>query len=281
MAAAPKAPTKKIKKEIKTLRKGLKQEKQRAVKVDRKVVAKTANLSKEMEKLREDMEKLSKKKTPKKQLSEYNLFMRRQLNDGKTFTQAVRTWKAYKAGKPLVKTRVVKKTVVRRVKVPSKPKIKYRTRTLTKTVVKKAKPKVITRTVVRRVPSKPKVITRTVVRKVPVTKTRTVVRTVKVPSQPAVVKEPSSVKAFEAIVSRIKESEVEKMHLSEEELAVRLVSLYFEEIARMGFKRQLELDDVINAYYHALSKLKARRTEASREPAVIVQNQPVVVEGKQ
>jgi len=289
MVEAPKAPTKRMKKEIKTLRKGLKQEKQRAVNVDRKVTAKTANLSSEMDKLRQDMEKLSKKKASKKQLSEYNLFMRRQLNDGKTFAQSVRLWKAYKSGKPLVKTKVIKRTVIRNVL--SKPRIKYRTRTVTKTVQAKpriitrtvqSKPKIVTRTIVRNVKSKPKVITRTIVKRVPVTKTRTIVRTVRVPAQAApVARESSNIKVFESLFSRMKESEVDKMHLSDEELAVRLVSLYFEEIARMGFKRQLELDDVINAYYHALGKLKGRKIEASAQPSVIVQTQPVVVESKQ
>jgi hypothetical protein len=263
-----KVPSKRIKKEIKTLRKGLAKEKKSRAKTDKTTAQKTDKLSTDMGKLKADLEKLGKKKASKKQLSEYNLFMRRQLNDGKTFAQAVRLWKAYKSGKPLVKTKVVKKTIVRNIKVPSKPRIKYRTRTVTKTVVKRAKPKVITKTVVKR--AKPKVITRT----------RTIMK--KIPAQ-----------AIERPVQKISESRIleliektrikgaDGMHLSDEELSVKLVSLYFEEIARMGFKRQLELDDVINAYYHALSKLKTRKIEASKEPVVVVQSQPMVVESKQ
>ena len=46
------------------------------------------------------------------------------------------------------------------------------------------------------------------------------------------------------------------MVLSDEEVASRIVSVYFKEIARLGFKRTLGLDEVINAYYYALSRLK-------------------------
>lgn len=44
--------------------------------------------------------------------------------------------------------------------------------------------------------------------------------------------------------------------LSDEEVAARIVGIYFEEIARLGFKRSLGLDEVINAYYYTLSRLK-------------------------
>lgn len=252
--AESKVPTKRIKKDIKTLRKGLAAEKKKTATVSKRVTSKTAALNSEMDKLKADVEKLAKKKTPKKQLSEYNLFMRRQLNDGKTFARAVQLWKSYKKGRPLVKTKVVRKTVVRRI--AAKPRV------ITKTRIIRAKPKIITRT-------------RTIVRKGPV---RTVVRTIRVPLASASSRL-SETQVFETIISQLKKSEVEKMALSDEELAVRLVSLYFEEIARMGFKRQLELDDVINAYYHALTKLKGKKTETTT--TVVVQSQPVVVENKQ
>ncbi|MFA6419984.1 MAG: hypothetical protein WCW13_04220 [archaeon] len=44
--------------------------------------------------------------------------------------------------------------------------------------------------------------------------------------------------------------------MNDEEVAFRIVRLYFEEIARNGFKRQLDLDQMINAYFYALKKLK-------------------------
>ena len=49
--------------------------------------------------------------------------------------------------------------------------------------------------------------------------------------------------------------------LSDEEVAYRLVKLYFEEIARMGFKRKLDLDGIINAYFYSLSRLKRKEAE--------------------
>lgn len=43
--------------------------------------------------------------------------------------------------------------------------------------------------------------------------------------------------------------------MSNEEVAARIVDVYFKEVARLGFKRSLKLDEVINAYYYTLSKL--------------------------
>ena len=43
--------------------------------------------------------------------------------------------------------------------------------------------------------------------------------------------------------------------LSNEEVAARIVQIYFKEIARLGYKRTLTLDETINAYYYVLSKL--------------------------
>ena len=43
--------------------------------------------------------------------------------------------------------------------------------------------------------------------------------------------------------------------LGNEEVAARIVQIYFKEIARAGYKRTLTLDETINAYYYVLSKL--------------------------
>ena len=43
--------------------------------------------------------------------------------------------------------------------------------------------------------------------------------------------------------------------LSNEDVAARIVQIYFKEIARLGYKRTLTLDETINAYYYVLSKL--------------------------
>ncbi len=46
--------------------------------------------------------------------------------------------------------------------------------------------------------------------------------------------------------------------MNDEEVAFRIVRLYFEEVARMGFKRQLDLDQMINSYFYTLKKLKSK-----------------------
>jgi len=47
----------------------------------------------------------------------------------------------------------------------------------------------------------------------------------------------------------------------DEEMAFRVVKLYFEEIARLGFKRRLDLDAIINAYFYALARLERKDKE--------------------
>ena len=49
--------------------------------------------------------------------------------------------------------------------------------------------------------------------------------------------------------------------LADEEIAFRMVKLYFEEIARLGFKRTLDLDAIINAYFYSLARLKRKDQE--------------------
>ena len=44
--------------------------------------------------------------------------------------------------------------------------------------------------------------------------------------------------------------------MNDEEVAFRVVRLYFEEVARLGFKRQLDMDQIINAYFYTLKKIK-------------------------
>ena len=49
--------------------------------------------------------------------------------------------------------------------------------------------------------------------------------------------------------------------LSDEEMAFKLVHLYFDQIARLGFKRKLDLDAIVNAYFYALQRLKNKDKE--------------------
>jgi len=52
--------------------------------------------------------------------------------------------------------------------------------------------------------------------------------------------------------------------LTNEEIATRIMKVYFREIARLGYKRRLSLDEVINAYYYTLSRLRDKQS-ISRE----------------
>lgn len=233
--AAKKGPAKRLRKEIRTLRRSLKAEKKRVTKAVRTTTARSQSLRKGLDRLKTELEKYSKKKTPKKQLSEYNLFMRRQLLAGKTFATAVRMWKAYRKGKPSVRAKA--RTV--------------------------ARSRIITRTVVRRIRSKPKIITRTIFRTAPA-------RVDVLPAQKEAV-DKEIISGINQTVSKIMQADLHSVHkeskhttysqfsISDEELAFKLLTLYFEEVARLGLKRQLQMKDVIVAYYETLEKIRERK----------------------
>lgn len=50
---------------------------------------------------------------------------------------------------------------------------------------------------------------------------------------------------------------------SNEDLALGIVKLYVEEVARLGLKRKLDLDSIINAYLYALARLNKKSDEMS------------------
>ena len=52
--------------------------------------------------------------------------------------------------------------------------------------------------------------------------------------------------------------------LTDEEVAARIVGIYFKEIARLGYKRKLTLDEVINSYYYTLARL-SKKEQISKE----------------
>ena len=135
----------------------------------------------DIDKLKKDIGDLKKKGKNKKTLSEYNLFVKRQLKAGRTFAQAVKLWKrqlkvtkrlkkksALKtvkgktmAQKARVKKTVVKKSNVKKVKKPLAKKVVKKTvkkPVATKKTVKMVKPKVkiVKRIVKKIVRQKPK-----------------------------------------------------------------------------------------------------------------------------
>lgn len=70
--------------------------------------------------------------------------------------------------------------------------------------------------------------------------------------------------------------------LSNEEIASRLVGIYFREVARLGYKRSLTLDETINAYYYALSKLgNKEKAMAKVRQEVIEDEQEMKAESKE
>lgn len=149
-----KAPAKAVAQQLKKIRKAtttakkaresIEKAAKKSVKTQKKigsVLKRTVDQSKkvnsELSKLKTAMADMRKRKTPRKQLNEYNLFMRRQLNEGKTFNQSVQLWnrlRKVEEGKLPVKTKTKIKTVIKKVRVKSKapaPKtiVKYKTRT--------------------------------------------------------------------------------------------------------------------------------------------------------
>jgi hypothetical protein len=305
-----KAAKKVMKKQIRSVKKQAKKEQKKlksqvvsAKLVVRKEKAKNIKQDVEIAKLKDDLSKLKKKKKfNTSHVSEYNIFIRKQIKSGLSFLQAVKQWNKYKllesknkrrpsaynqfigsqmrlgktwlqavalwklakAGKLGKKgsTRTVTRTIVRRI--ASKPMIRYRTKT--NTVIKRvrSKPKVI----VRMIKSKPRVITKF--------KTRTITKIKKVSSKPVsrtitkVVQSPGfDVNEFKRVFESVSSHSISKSDLKEalnpdaEEIAFKIIQTYFMEIARLGFKRQLTLDEIINAYFYALARVKRSGIEMS------------------
>ncbi len=67
-----------------------------------------------------------------------------------------------------------------------------------------------------------------------------------------------------------------KKELADEEVAFKLVSLYFEQIAKLGFKRKLDIDAIINAYFYTLNRLKNKQRELENIEKIISE-----IEGKE
>jgi len=239
----------------------------------------------------------------KRRPSAYNQFIGSQMRLGKTWSQAIALWKLAKAGllgkkgstrtitKNVYHTRTIKsrpKIKYRTRTITSKPKIKYRTRTIeskpkikyrtrTNTVIKRirSKPRVITKFKTRTIKSKPKVITKF--------KTRTITKFRNVKAKPVqrtvtrVVQAPGmDMSALRQMFeSRTSSSQISKTELKEafsadsEEIAFKIIQTYFMEIARLGFKRQLTLDEIINAYFYALARVKRSNIEMNEVEAAV------------
>lgn len=224
----------------------------------KKQSAKNVSQDNEIAKLKVAMEKL-KKRRPSSHVSEYNLFVRKQIKAGLTFSRAAKEWNKYKAlqkkkGRKLsaynqfIGSQMrLGKTFIQSValwKLAKAGKLgkKGRTRTITKTVVRRVKSRPSTKTVIKRIKSAPRVITRT-----------------KFLPSPAL-----NASQLRDALSGIMPSQISKSDLKEamspddEEIAFKIIQTYFMEIARMGFKRRLSLDEIIDAYFHALVRVRTK-----------------------
>jgi len=65
--------------------------------------------------------------------------------------------------------------------------------------------------------------------------------------------------------------------MNDEEVAFRIVRLYFEDVARLGFKRQLDLDQMINSYFYTLKKLKGKDAAIKKATEQIIKEEKEIV----
>lgn len=231
-----------LKGDVQDVKKGVAKEMDRASK---RMASQTKDLKAEFAKLSDEMKNMkSKGAQPKRELSMYNLFVRKQIKQGKSFEDAVKLWKSSR------------KMIENPELASAKP--KTRTRTITKT-----------RTIVKKVP-------KVVVRKVPMYQHGPSPATISAETKESLNKVMRELSALKTEVSSM-EKEAHPMpkevkhvpahastpagELPVEEVAVRLTRLYFEEIARLGFKRRLDFDAIINAYYYCLQRLQNKDKE--------------------
>jgi len=64
-----------------------------------------------------------------------------------------------------------------------------------------------------------------------------------------------------------------KKKIGDEEMAFNVVKLYFEQIARLGFKRKLDLDAIINAYFYTLDRMHKKKEEMDSIQKVVEQEE--------
>ncbi len=169
-------------------------------------------------------------KTRTRTIGTYQFFIAEQLRKGMTMAEAVKAWKKFKrfAEEGKVPTKIVRKTKVK---------------------VIHAKPKIITHTKVKTVykPSPSEGMFKDLLAELATVKKKL---SVEKPAAPRIVQE---------VVQEVPAPQGE----SEELQAFNLVKLYFSDVVRHGFKRQLDLDQVINAYLYTLGRVKRRETEVA------------------
>ncbi|MBN1941508.1 MAG: hypothetical protein JW772_04995 [Candidatus Diapherotrites archaeon] len=239
-----------------------------------------------------------KKLQSKKKPSAYNSFMASQLKQGRSFKEAVALWKKFGRESPatFVRTTALARTISPKKRKPAKKQVAkkkpVRKAKKRKPARKRSKPKrkTIVRTKIKRVIVRPKPIikyrTRVVEKPVaaPVVE-KPIVLPAPRPEETAMIHEAKTIEK-EKILEKIKEIEKsvpEKEDVSAEmallkaasrkdrkllkdlehglpveELANRLLSVYFEDLARKGFKRSITLEELVKVYTHLLERLEVR-----------------------
>ena len=163
-----------------------------------------------------------KKLQTKRKPSAYNSFIASQLKQGRSFAQAVAFWKSQKKG-----TKLKQKIKIKRVLVKAKPQVKYRTRL--KRVLVRQKPKI-------------KYVTRT-----------------KIIEKPAVIELPAEIKEIQMPSAEAKKvSKIPEHGLPIEEISYRLLTVYFQDLARHGLKRSVSLSELVDAYHFSLQKVEQK-----------------------
>ncbi len=287
-----------VKKDIKSLKKGLRKE----MTLTKKVSSKTKGNAKALELLRKEIELLKNKKK-RVGLSDYQRFMKIQIKKGLSFKQAAKLWTKQKKqlakknkkrtaynifiSMQLKQGKTMKQAIVawnRLKNPPKKRKRPVKKKPVRKKPVKKrvVKRKTVKRKTVKRKPVKRKLVKRTLVKKrvlgSSISRPRTIVRQ----SFP----EGRLAGLVEAAVKRVRSEETKKARISketilrktvsgsvsvfgDEELALKMIDVYFSEVARHGLKRKLTLDEVVNSYFYTLTRIQRKDVELSATKEMI------------
>ena len=169
--------------------------------------------------------------------------------------------KARKARPVAKKAKAKPKTVSRKAKPKARP-VSKKARPKAKPVSRKAKPK--TRTVAKKVRPKTKSASKKA-RKGIKRQKKAAKRAATKPNLFESIKESNLFENLKEAISKktapktVAVQAVEKH--SNEDMALRLLSIYFTEVARYRLKRKLTLDEVINAYFYTLLRVERKGIE--------------------
>jgi len=247
-----------VKKDLKTLKTATK-----------KTVKKATSHDRQLSLLRKELEDLKRKKRTAS-LSDYNRFMRQQIKKGLSFKDAAKAWQRRKrdlakknkkrsaynifVSMQLKQGKTMKQAIAawNTLKKPKKAARKARPK---KRPVKKARPK-------RKPVKKParKRPARKAAAKKPVLPEIKIAKIVDGVISGITLGQEMRLKAVKKLASATKLPSVQE-GLSQEEIALKMLDVYFTEVARYGLKRKLSLDEVVNAYFYALLRVQRKGIE--------------------